>query len=167
MGRSSPKRVELKKTLSQLEKTRPGAKAKIAALKKEISLADEGRGSPTRGWRAASPQRGKERHKLKEQCGNKCFLKPSQEGYPVCPALSRAASPKKKCETDCRGVLAALIRAAQQGDTQTANKARTLYNKKCSPRKAVSPNRSPRKAISPKRSPRKAVSPRKVLTKRK
>lgn len=63
------------------------------------------RGSPTRGWKKASPKRGSERHKMKRHCGDKCFLLSDAEKYPVCRRGS--------CDIDCRGVTSAKIRASQ------------------------------------------------------
>jgi hypothetical protein len=66
--------------------------------------------SRTRGWHDAAPRKGKERHELKKRCGNKCFLKPENEGFPICKKCSAVIC---DCKTDCRGVAAAKIRAHQ------------------------------------------------------
>lgn len=84
-----------------------------SATESEIARESEGRGGQTRGWRALSPQRGRERHELaaaaKEQ-GVECFLDPSRQAYPICPGLRVTGG---VAQQDCRGVLAAKIRAAQ------------------------------------------------------
>ena len=86
--------------------------------------AQEGRGSPTRGWSAASPKRGTQRHQLRRVCGNKCFLMPKQEKFPICP---RCADPTcDDCTPDCRGILAAKIRASQWGYTAVREQADDL-----------------------------------------
>jgi len=66
-----------------------------------------GRGSKTKGWKDAAPKRGAERKALKQKCGNECFLKPESEGFPICAALKSG----KGCKVDCRGIIAAKVRA--------------------------------------------------------
>src|SRR6516225_3057667 len=59
----------------------------------------------TRGWRASSPQRGIERHELKDKCGDACFLDPENEKFPVCSSLRATGG---KCGYDCRGIESAI-----------------------------------------------------------
>lgn len=66
-----------------------------------------GRGGKTKGWKEAAPKRGKERNELKQKCGNECFLKPESQGFPICAALKSG----KGCKVDCRGIIAAKVRA--------------------------------------------------------
>lgn len=66
-----------------------------------------GRGGKTKGWKEAAPKRGTERHELKKRCGEECFLKPDSEGFPICAALKSG----KGCKVDCRGIIAAKVRA--------------------------------------------------------
>ena len=77
----------------------------------------------TRGWREASPKRGKEREELKKKCGEKCFLLPQQNKFPICRPDS--------CVPDCRGILSAKIRARQYNYENIAIMAQQLQNKLC------------------------------------
>jgi 2-cysteine adaptor domain len=137
-GKKSPKRSpkkspkgatkqQIKATTKTLPKTR---KAKIATGKKTAKHASEGRGSPTRGWAVAAPQRGKERQDLAKVCVAKrgttsqCFLG-EKLSYPVCRAL-RASSPRTKCKPDRRGVQEAYNRAKQRKNTTVARRASKL-----------------------------------------
>jgi hypothetical protein len=63
------------------------------------------------GWGKDSPKPGKERHALKDKCGEKCFLLPKDEKFPICPKLGIG----KDCKEDRRGLIAAKIRAKQHG----------------------------------------------------
>lgn len=78
--------------------------------------------SSTRGWKKASPKRGKQRMMMKKKCGTKCFLKPSTMGYPVC---------NKSCKYDCRGIQSAINRAKQYHENKIADKAMRLKSKHC------------------------------------
>jgi hypothetical protein len=84
--------------------------AKQPAIKRRVQKKDDPRGSRTRGWIGDAPKKGRERHQLKAQCGDKCFLVPESEGFPICP---RCVDEKCSCEVDCRGLTAARIRAKQ------------------------------------------------------
>lgn len=80
------------------------------------------RGSPSKGWSEAEPERASTRRKMPASC----FLKRTggQRKYPVCPR--GAAKPS------CRGIMAAFNRARQQGDTAVAKKALRLAKRtKC------------------------------------
>lgn len=69
-------------------------------------------GRPTgkaKGWASSSPRRGTERTQLKAKCGEECFLKPDVNGFPVCAALREG----KGCKVDCRGIIAAKLRAGE------------------------------------------------------
>ena len=96
---------QLKQTLEHTHQP-----AKIQKLEKEIQRKEQGRGRATRGWSAEAPQKGLQRHQLKEKCGNKCFLIPDSEGFPICPKCYEG---KCTCEIDCRGLTAAKMRAHQ------------------------------------------------------
>lgn len=87
----------------------------------------EGRGSATRGWRATAPRRGRDRHELSAKCGKSCFLG-SNESFPVCP---RCLNNKCSCKIDCRGVVAAKIRARQYGYGNIASSASRILKSKC------------------------------------
>jgi hypothetical protein len=97
-------------------------------LKKQIELERQGRGqgSRTRGWSADAPKRGKERRLLKEKCGDECFLQPSSYGFPICP---RCLNGQCSCQVDCRGLLAAKIRARQWKYENVADVAKKLEEK--------------------------------------
>jgi len=117
------KHQELKKTLSSLPASR---KAKRENLERVMAKKGEGRGSRTRGWGAAAPQKGMERHALRAVCGERCFLNPP-EGYPVCGALRTGQG----CKVDCRGVTSAKVRAAQWKNPTVYRKAVALQKEKC------------------------------------
>ena len=102
--------------------------AKVARLKQQMQHPTEGRGSRTRGWRADSPRRGTERHLLKAKCGSKCFLAPDSEGFPICP---KCLGKRCVCRADCRGLLAAEIRAKQYGYKKIAKTAVGLRKRFC------------------------------------
>jgi hypothetical protein len=118
------KQRSLKETLENLPTSR---KARRESLKKQIKKKEEGRGSRTRGWAAAAPQRGKERHELMKKCGESCFLQPEDEGFPICAALREGQG----CAIDCRGVTSARVRAAQWGYDEVEKFAEELQKKKC------------------------------------
>ena len=124
-GKALPKgSSSLEKVLKKIPKTRKSKVRSLKAMKKF-----EGRGERTRGWRATAPQKGKERHELKGKCRDKCFLLPGEEKFPVCPSLRYTNG---KCQVDCRGVTAALVRARQYGYPEVAKKAVKLEKKyKC------------------------------------
>lgn len=66
--------------------------------------------SRTLGWKVDAPKKGSERHMLKQQCGNQCFLKPETEGFPIC---AKCVNDKCSCKIDCRGLASAKVRAHQ------------------------------------------------------
>lgn len=96
---------------------------RVATYKK-----DQGRGQPTRGWALDAPKKGKERHLLKKECGDKCFLLPETEGFPICP---KCVEGKCSCEIDCRGLMAAKIRAHQYKYTDLYDNIDQLIKTKC------------------------------------
>jgi len=85
-----------------------------------------GSGSRTRGWNA--PRRGKPRHAMMKKCGEKCFLDPEHEAFPICAKLTGG---KSDCQLDCRGVQAAFQRARQWGYEDVAKAAKELSREKC------------------------------------
>ena len=117
----------LKQTLDGVPTSR---KAVRRDLEEQISRKQEGRGSLTRGWKAAAPQRGEERHELMQRCGEGCFLQPDTEGFPICPSLREG----KGCGIDCRGVTSALVRARQWGYENVAEEAEAIRKEKGCPR---------------------------------
>jgi len=133
----------LKQTLADTPASR---KAIRRDLEEQIARRQEGRGSLTRGWKAAAPQKGTERRELMQQCGEGCFLQPDTEGFPICPALREGEG----CGIDCRGVTSALVRARQWGYENVAEEAEAIRKEKgCprpkSPRKKKRKNRKKRK----------------------
>lgn len=114
---------------------------KTRQLKHVAQNRHEGRGSPTRGWAALSPQRGRERHELMEQCGNKAFLEPQSEKYPIMGALRAGGG----CQINCQGVQSAYNRANQYKHFDIARKAQQIGESHChwSPQKSRSPVRGP------------------------
>jgi hypothetical protein len=118
------KEYDLKDTLESLPKSR---KDKRKKLKKQVKNKGEGRGSKTRGWSGASPQRGKERNELMEECGEGCFLDPENKKYPICPALRTG----QKCKIDCRALTSAINRSAEWKHKDIEKLARTIRESKC------------------------------------
>ena len=57
-----------------------------------------------RGWSEIAPRKGTERHALKAKCGDACFLRPEDEGYPICPKLEATDG---ECQVSCQGLAAA------------------------------------------------------------
>ena len=59
----------------------------------------------SKGWSKKSPGT-RERRKMKEQCGQKCFLGPiSESSFPICN--------KNTCKKNQKGIYAAYVRARQ------------------------------------------------------
>lgn len=79
---------------------------------------EEPRGSRTRGWATDAPKKGRERHLLKSKCGDKCFLIPETEAFPICPRCEETGQEACSCQIDCRGLTAAKIRAKQHKYTE-------------------------------------------------
>lgn len=103
----------------------PSHKKKLLSkLKKNV---EEGRGAKTRGWRVISPQKGFQRHELKDKCGKKCFLEPENEKYPICPRYDI----NKKCQVSCRGLASAKLRASQYKNKNVLDQIEKLENKYC------------------------------------
>lgn len=99
--------------------------------------ASDGRGSRLRGWAVDSPKRGEDRHRLKHQCGNQCFLIPDREAFPICP---RCAGDRCSCQVDCRGLMAAKVRAHQYHYTDLYKTIDQLERDKCPKTKDVQYN---------------------------
>lgn len=88
--------------------------------------------SPVKGWSKKAPKTKKERIKLLEKCGEKCFLKPSMLKFPICDKKTQ----KKSCKLSCKGLLSAKIRAKQWGYEDVYKKADNLIKKhKCQEKK--------------------------------
>lgn len=105
----------------------PSKRAKIEEMIREKRY-EEGRGIKTRGWLARAPTRGKERHQLHAECGDKCFLLPESEKFPIC-ASPRVTGGKSVCEIDCAGVQSALIRSKQWKYDEVSKKAEKILEK--------------------------------------
>ncbi len=86
------------------------------------------RKNPMKGWKKSGPRPGKARKKLLQNCGRKCFLKPESLKFPVCKACGQSFC---SCRYDCRGLLAAEIRAKQWKYPLVAAKAGMLYRQHC------------------------------------
>lgn len=120
----------LKRTLKTIPESRQARRKHLESMMKHKG---KGRGGRTRGWAAAAPQKGRERHELMEKCGDQCFLFPETEGFPICAALREG----RGCKVDCRGVTSALVRAKQWNYPRAAKSANALERKyKCKPRQA-------------------------------
>jgi hypothetical protein len=125
-------------------------------------------------WSKKSPKRGKQRLSLKKKCGVHCFLRPKDNGFPICDS---------KCNVNCQGLLAAKKRASQYGYEDIKRKAQVIAVKnKCEwalnksvrkPKKNIKTSnksvRKPKKSIrktpiKKSRKPKKNIA-RKTLTK--
>lgn len=80
-------------------------------------------GHPTSGWAIDAPKIGKQRHQLKQKCGDECFILPETEKFPICA--------KNNCQIDCRGLISAKIRAHQHKYTNIYDKIDKLIEKNC------------------------------------
>lgn len=131
-NKSAPKgtKLNLDKVLKSVPKSR---KEKVSSLKKVMKNKSSPRGSKTRGFKAASPQQGRERAELLAKCGNKAFLIPSEKKFPVMAALRVNGN----CDYSCEGLASSKVRACQYGYTKEADKAQKLGQKYCgwSPKK--------------------------------
>ena len=116
----------LEETLKNTDQ--PSKRAKLEKMIRE-KRETEGRGIKSRGWDARAPIKGKERQQLQAECGDKCFLLPSVQKFPIC-ASPRMNGGQSKCEIDCGGVQSALIRARQWGYDEVAQKAEIIL-KEC------------------------------------
>jgi len=74
----------------------------------------------SKGWGEEKPEKRSERERVKKRCGSRCFLKPDTLGFPICQKLETA---EDSCVIDCRGVLAAKVRASQWGYKDVAEVA--------------------------------------------
>jgi hypothetical protein len=124
--RKSPKKIQ-SPNYEKIRATIPATrKYKIQQLEKVMKNKNEPRGSKTRSWSAQSPQR-RERHELKAKCGDKAFLDPEQEKYPVMAALRV----NDKCEYNCYGIQSSINRSCQYNRLDIAEKAQKLGEKHC------------------------------------
>lgn len=57
-----------------------------------------------KGWKEIAPKVGSERNALKAKAGDACFLRPQDNGYPICPKLSVTDNVPK---VSCQGLAAA------------------------------------------------------------
>jgi len=114
-----------------LENTRQPYLQKKLKTMIETQKEKEHRGSSTRGWSARAPQKGKDRNQLMDECGDMCFLRPENKGFPICPKCQLGPAGKCQCEIDCGAVQAAKNRAAQWGYTDIESKADKILQKKC------------------------------------
>lgn len=72
------------------------------------ALSRTGAGIASTGvWGSISPKRGTERNQLKAKCGDGCFLRPQDNGYPICPKLGVGHD----CQVSCEGLAAANARS--------------------------------------------------------
>lgn len=86
-------------------------------------------GSRTRGWSLQQPQKGVQRHRLFEKCGQKCFLG-KNETFPICPHCSLYEG-DCNCRISCKGATAAFIRANQWKYPEIAKAADRILKEKC------------------------------------
>lgn len=129
LPKKSPHKLTGRQALpyERLLKSLPKSRVVKSKTLKSLSVRKSmGRGSPTRGWAAAAPQKGLERQQLRKACGSKAFLSPPT-GYPI---MSLRASPGK-CKVACQGVESARNRACQYKKCDIAKKAKKVGVKKC------------------------------------
>ena len=86
------------------------------------------RKSVTKKWRDISPKTQKQRSRVFEKCGKKCFLKPDlktpgKSKIPICTVNS--------CKVNCKGLQAAHSRARQWRRGVISKKAKSLQKSKC------------------------------------
>ncbi len=77
-----------------------------------------------RGWGKKSPRTRRERQRVYDKCGRKCFLG-KDLSFPVCSKYTR------KCKRDRAGVCAARYRAVQHDHKEIARKARRILKGGC------------------------------------
>jgi len=120
LGSATPLSLE-----KELKRLRPDQRAKARGLRSMMIRGSRPQTGVTytAGWKAAAPQRGRERHTVMAKCGSKCFLRPEDEGYPVC---SKCDGDSCSCQVDCRGLLAAYRYAQKYGAQNIADAARQL-----------------------------------------
>lgn len=132
--------------LGQIAQSVPSSRRRMKEVAEEEEPHKyEGRGAPTRGWKAEAPTRGKERHQLHAKCGEGCFLDPEHEKYPICSSLR---ANEDQCGVDCRGILSAKIRARQYGHEDVARKADKMAERYNCAWKKTPARKSPGKAPS-------------------
>jgi hypothetical protein len=101
-------------------------------------------------WSQVAPKGVGQRNALRSRCGTKCFLRPKDNGFPVCSAKSR------KCDYNCKGLFAAKGRASQYKYASIAAKADRLIKKHCSPSRSTRKSRRRSTRKSRRRSTRKS-----------
>ena len=73
--------------------------------------------SGSKGWAKVKPGSVRQRRRVADRCGAaKCFLRPSDLGYPIC-------SVRSGCRPCCNGLLAAYSRAKAQRAYRISAKA--------------------------------------------
>jgi hypothetical protein len=120
------KRVERPTKSSHQKQFGKTTNVKDVKLQKSSVKQQSGRGGKTKGWKEAAPKRGAERNALKTKCGNECFLKPDSNGFPICASLRKG---KNDCKVDCRGIIAAQVRAGIW-DYKDVHEAAMMLSKK-------------------------------------
>lgn len=129
MGEMPIHTFDLKKVLAQTHQPHLIKLLEGQVAKQQKS---EKRGQRTRGWSGTAPHRGHQRHQLKEKCGDKCFLIPATEAFPICPKLGGLSSPHAPpCQLSCQGLHAAKIRAHQYKYTDLYQSIDKLLKDKC------------------------------------
>jgi hypothetical protein len=125
------KRAQSLSLEQELKRLTKGQKSKKLGLQTMIAMGSKPEQSRTymAGWKAAAPQRGKQRQALQKRCGNKCFLRPVDLGYPIC---QKCDDDTCTCELDCRGLRAAYAYARKFDAHNIANAAREIaFNVGC------------------------------------
>lgn len=102
--------------------------ARRAAIERMIQKRSRYPLSATRGWSVRSPKPGAERSQLRQECGDRCFLLPGEEKFPICPS-PRVTGGKSTCEIDCGGAQAAYNRARQWDYPEVALKAEKVLER--------------------------------------
>jgi len=115
-GAKFDKKTVTSKRISTPKKQISPKRRKLSDVKVMAKKATSG----VKGWREVSPKRGVERNELMKKCGQKCFLDPERKAYPICQKY------KGECKVDCRGVLAAKIRASEWKQYKIAEEANKI-----------------------------------------
>ena len=105
----------------------------------EMHRSGSKKSNPSKGWAKDAPRGKRERRRLLRECGERCFLVPSDLKFPVCRRIGRSRrkrrsfhgkssrrQSKRSCRPDCRGILAAKVRARQWKYSKVARKADNL-----------------------------------------
>lgn len=119
--------VQGKKGSKRYQESVPSLAA-VSEIRQLPSKFSSKQSNSAKGWEKDGPKRGQQRRDLMEKCGNRCFLIPEQQSFPICSACR---TDECLCELDCRGLAAANIRARQWQYTNLYQTIDDLGKTKC------------------------------------